>query len=575
MPLRCGLIPRRFRGEPSLIGNRIERRLAAIVAADVAGYSRLMGVDEVGTARVLRGHRAVIDALVAKHGGRIVKTTGDGLLLEFPSVVDAIECGVALQDVMVERNKGVPQNQRMLLRIGINLGDILIDGEDILGDGVNVAARLESIAEPGGICISSSAYDQVRGKVAVEFTDLGEQTLKNINRPARVYGAKPKEYSGMVLPDVFHSHAQSRMPLPLPDKPSIAVLPFQNMSGDLEQEDFADGVVEDVITALSRFKSLFVIARNSSFAYKGKSPDIRQVGRDLGVKYVLEGSVRRDANRLRIAAQLIDTQSGAHVWADRFEGTPADVFEFQDEVTEKVVVAIAPRVERTEIGRALRRSSENLVSYDFFLRGLARYNQATLEGYEEALNLCNQAIALDPDFATAYGLAMGCYANRLTFGSAEESQEDKNKLIELWQTVARIGSDDSRALAAAGWAVAYMLRDLSSAKELTDRAVQLNPNLAYAWANSGWISMWLGHPELAVKQLSRAYRLDPVSDGIPIPMAHALFFLERYEEALNHAQQYLRRHPDGHSALRIGAASAAFGGRAKVARELADRLLKV
>ena len=463
----------------------------------------------------------------------------------------------------------------MLFRIGVNLGDILIDGEDILGDGVNIAARLEGMAEPGGICISSSAYDQVRGKVSVEFTDLGEQTLKNINRPVRVYGAKPKEYSGMVLPDVFHSHAQSRMPLPLPDKPSIAVLPFQNMSGDLEQEYFADGVVEDVITALSRFKSLFVIARNSSFAYKGKTADIRQVGRDLGVKYVLEGSVRRAASRLRITAQLIDTQSGAHVWADRFEGTPADVFEFQDDVTEKVVAAIAPRVEHTEISRALRRSSENLVAYDFFLRGLARYNQATLEGYEEALNLCNQAIALDPDFATAYGLAMVCYANRLTFGSAEKSQEDKNKLIELWQTVARIGSDDSRALAAAGWAVAYMLRDLSSAKELTDRAVQLNPNLPYAWANSRWISMWLGHPELAVEQLSRAYRLDPVSDGIPIPMAHALFFLERYEEALDHAQQYLRRHPDGHSALRIGAASAAFGGRAEVARELADRLLKV
>ena len=297
----------------TLSGNRVERRLAAVLAADVAGYSRLMGLDEVGTARTLREHRAVSDALVAKYAGRIVKTTGDGVLLEFPSVVDAVECAVAVQVVMTERNDGVPQDRRMLYRIGINLGDILIEGEDILGDGVNVAARLEGIAEPGGICLSSSAYDQVRGKVAVEFVDLGEQSLKNIDRPVRVYAARSKDHLGTLASGVLTSHPDANKPLPLPDKPSIAVLPFQNMSGDPEQEYFADGIVEDIITALSRFKSLFVIARNSSFTFKGRAVDIKEVGRRLGVRYVLEGSVRKASGKVRITGQLIDAITGAHI----------------------------------------------------------------------------------------------------------------------------------------------------------------------------------------------------------------------------------------------------------------------
>ena len=483
--------------------SRVGRRLAAIVAADVAGYSRLMGLDEVGTARTLREHRAVTDALVAKHGKRLVKSTGDGVLLEFPSVVDAVECAVAVQAVMAERNEGLPADRRMLFRIGINLGDILIEGDDILGDGVNVAARLEGIAEPGGICISSSAYDQVRGKVAVEFADLGEQSLKNIARPMRAYAVK-SSWRGIVAADVLSSHPETREPLPLPDKPSIAVLPFQNMSADPEQEYFADGVVEDIITALSRFKSLFVIARNSSFAYKGKSPDIRQVGRDLGVRYVLEGSVRRAANRLRISAQLIDTQSGAHIWADRFEGSPQDVFELQDDVTEKVVVAIAPRLERAEITRALRRSSGNTDAYDCYLKGLS-----CLTHIEQALDLFSRAIALDPDFASAYGMAMFCHANRVGWGLTADVARERDEITRLWQIVARVGNDDGVALAQAGWAVAYILRDLSSAKGLIDRAIELNPNLASAWNSNGWVNLWLGSPTIASEQLHRAYRLDP------------------------------------------------------------------
>jgi adenylate cyclase len=447
-----------------------------------------MGLDEVGTARTLRQHRKVTDALVAKHGGRLVKTTGDGVLLEFPSVVDAVECAVAVQAVMAERNSGVPEDRSMLFRIGINLGDILIEGDDILGDGVNVAARLEGIAEPGGICISSSAYDQVRGKVAVEFTDMGELRLKNIDRPVRVYVAKSKDLE--MVATVLHSVPK---PLPLPDKPSIAVLPFQNMSGDPEQEYFADGVVEDIITALSRFKSLFVIARNSSFAYKGKSPDIRQVGRDLGVRYVLEGSVRRSGNRLRIAAQLIDSQTGAHVWADRFEGSAEDIFKLQDDVTEKVIIATAPRVERAEIARALRRSSGSADAYDYYLKALAYLAPATAQNTDQALDLLSKATALDPEFASAHALAMHCHANRLSFGAVKDLAREQSEVARLWRIVARVGSDDGRALAGAAWAVAYMLRDLPSAKKLIDRAVELNPNLANAQAYSGWISLWLGH----------------------------------------------------------------------------------
>ena len=319
---------------------RVGRRLSAIVAADVAGYSRLMGLDEVGTARTLREHRAITDALVAKHGGRLVKTTGDGVLLEFPSVVDAVECAVALQAVMAERNEEVPVDRQMLFRIGINLGDILIEGDDILGDGVNVAARIEGIAEPGGICISSSAYDQFRGKVAVEFADLGEHNFKNIDRPVRVYAARSRDHFETAPPVVSTSTPSTRRPLPPSDKPSIAVLPFQNMSGDPEQEYFVDGIAEDVLTTLSKIPQLVVIARNSSFAFKGQAKDVREIGRILGARYVLEGSVRKAGNRVRLTAQLIDSTDGSHRWADRFDGGLDDVFDLQDRITQDIVGAL-------------------------------------------------------------------------------------------------------------------------------------------------------------------------------------------------------------------------------------------
>jgi TolB-like protein/class 3 adenylate cyclase len=554
-----------------LTGERVERRLAAVLAADVAQYSRLMGLDEEGTlARLKAVRKTLVDPAIASHRGRIVKTTGDGMLVEFASAVDAVRGAVEVQRGMAEQNASVPQDQRIEFRIGIHVGDIIIDDNDIYGDGVNVAARLEGIAEPGGVCLSNDAYRQVRGKVEIVCDDMGPQLLKNIAEPMQSWRLR---LAGQI-PSAAQSPSAVSKPqvLPLPDKPSIAVLPFQNMSGDPEQEYFADGMVEDIITALSRFKSLFVIARNSSFAYKGKSPDIRQVGRELGVRYVLEGSVRKAGSRLRIAAQLIDANSGAHTWADRFEGSLEDVFALQDEVTEKVVVAIAPRVERAEMARAKRRLSSNTDAYDCYLRGLACLSPMTPDSLEQALGLFVKAAALDPDYASAYGMAMSCHAQRAGFGVARDVAAERSEVARLWQMVVRVGQDDGVALAQAAWGAAYVLRDLSSAKQLIDRALGLNSNLASAWANSGWINVWLGQPELALEHLGRAGRLDPGSISHFSAVAHAYFFLDRHEEALAVAEQMVRYNPQLHSGLRIGTASAAFAGHRDTARMLAARL---
>jgi TolB-like protein/class 3 adenylate cyclase len=368
---------------------RVERRLSAILAADVAGYSRLMGLDEVGTARVLRGHRAVSDALVAKHGGRIVKTTGDGVLIEFPSVVDAVECAVAVQAVMAERNDGVPEDRRMLFRIGINLGDILIEGDDILGDGVNIAARLEGIAEPGGICISSSTYDHVHGKVAVEFTDLGERELKNIARPIRAYA---------VVRDGLGAGKQAGSTTPSPSSTprlSIVVLPFANIGGDPEQDYFVDGVTESLTTDLSRISGSFVIGRHTAFTFKGKAVDLKQIGRELNVRYVLEGSVQRGGNRLRVNVQLIDAETGNHLWAERFDKPVADLFDMQDEVVARLANQLGTELVTAEARRAERAPHPN--SMDLYFQGMAVANRGfTPENLLQARSLFEGALSLDP-----------------------------------------------------------------------------------------------------------------------------------------------------------------------------------
>jgi adenylate cyclase len=471
---------------------------------------------------------------------------------------------------MAEQNIDVPQDKRIELRIGIHVGDIIIEENDIFGDGVNIAVRLEGIAEPGGISISDDARRQIRGKVDVTFEDLGSQSLKNIAEPMRIWRVP----YGRAVPAVPNRWPVDET-LALPNKPSIAVLPFTNLSSDPEQEYFADGMVEDIITALSRFKALFVIARNSSFVYKGRAVDVKQIGRELGVRYVLEGSVRKAANRVRITGQLVDTATGAHLWADRFDGGLGDIFDLQDQVTESVVGAIAPALEKAEIERAKRKPTESLDAYALYLRGLARFYQfGNRQANDEALRLFNSAIELDPDFASAYARAASCYvyakANGWFSGAANEIAEVKR----LAQRAVELGKDDAIALAAAGAALAYVVRDLELGAALVDRALALNSNLAQAWLWGGWVKNWLGEPEAALERFAHAMRLSPLDPRLRIPSgtAHAHFFLGRYDEAASWAAMALQGNPDFQPGLRIAAASNAMAGRPEQAHKAVARL---
>jgi TolB-like protein/class 3 adenylate cyclase len=549
----------------------VERRLTAILAADVAGYSRLIGADEEGTLAQLKAFRkTLVDPTISKHRGRIVKTTGDGMLVEFASAVDAARCAVEVQRAMADENTEIPQANRIEFRIGIHLGDIIIDDNDIFGDGVNIAARLESIAVPGGVSISRAVHDQVRDRINVCFEDKGEIALKNIARPVHVFAISGVKESKTAV------SSESKPALALPDKPSIAVLPFTNMSGDPEQEYFADGMVDDIITALSHFKALFVIARNSSFTYKGRAVDVKQVGRELGVRYVLEGSVRKAANRVRITGQLVDTATGAHLWADRIDGGLGDIFDLQDQVTESIVGAIAPAMEKAEIERAKRKPTESLDAYDRYLRGLAKFYQyGDRQVNEEALRLFKSAIDIDPDFASAYGRAASCYvyakASGWTFGTADEIVEVKR----LIRRAIAVGQDDAIALALSAKALAFVARDLQAGSSLIDRALAMNSNLADAWHRGGWIKIWLGEPQTALEWFARAMRLSPLDPMIPwmkVGTAHSYFFLARYDEAVSWAALSLQDDPDGQPALRISAASNALAGRPEEAHKAAARL---
>ena len=550
---------------------RVERRLAAILAADVVGYSRLMRADEVGTLAALRLVRnQIFDPTIAIHNGRIFKTTGDGLLAEFASAVDAVTCAMTVQTKMAASESSAIQ-----FRIGINIGDIIIDGDDILGDGVNVAARVENECESGGVYLSDDAFRQVRGKTAFLFDDLGEKPLKNIDRPVRIFAARVEGRMPATSPAAGTLHPDNKYP-ELPDKPSIAVLPFQNMSGDSEQEYFADGMVEEIITALSRFKSLFVIARNSSFTYKGQAVDIKRVGRELGVRYVLEGSVRKSANRVRITGQLIDAATGAHLWADRIDGGLGDVFDLQDQVTESIVGAIAPAVEKAEIERAKRKPTESLDAYDHYLRGMANaYRFANRQANDEALRLFNRAIELDPGFAPAYGLAAVCYTWAKTNGWMSVTPNDIEKVRRLVRQAVELGKDDVITLAASGYALAFIARDLAVGAAVVDRALVLNSNSAEAWYWGGWMKNWLGEPEAAIDRFARAIRLNPVDpsiNGVRAGISHAHYFLGRYDDSASWASIALQDNPDFQPALRMDAASNAMAGRLEQANETLERL---
>jgi len=547
---------------------RVERKLAAILAADVAGYSRLMGADEEGTLARLKAHRKeLIEPKLAEHRGRVVKTTGDGILIEFPSVVDAVRCAVEVQQVMARRNAEIPDEKQIKFRIGINVGDIIIDGEDIHGDGVNIAARLEGIAEPGGICLSEAAYQQVRDKLDYRFEDMGERSLKNIARPVRVYGVPPSAQS-----------AKERTALTLPDKPSIAVLPFQNMSGDPEQEYFADGMVEEIITALSRFHWLFVIARNSSFVFKGKPVDVKQVSRDLGVRYILEGSVRKAANRVRIAGQLIDASTGTHLWADRFEGALEDIFQLQDQVTTSVVGAIEPRLQRAEIERSKRKPTENLDAYDYFLRGLESLHLYTPEGIDNALGLFTKAIALDPDYASAYGMAARCYSLRKVLVRASDAHSEKLEAERLARRAAGMGKDDSVALYTAGFVLLYVVGDVAGGAALIERSLMLNRNDATALYLSGFAHAYLGEPDKGIEHVHEAMRLNPLDPLIhwsQAAMGYCHFVAGRHEEAAAWSEKAMVHHPDHPTASRVGTAAYGLLGRHEDAARLLARVRKL
>jgi len=550
------------------------RRLAAILAADVAGYSRLMGADEEGTLAELKAiRRELSDPKIKEHRGRIVKTTGDGLLLEFASVVDAVRCAVEVQREMAERNADVPPDRRIEFRIGINVGDIIKDGRDIYGDGVNVAARLEALAEPGGICVSRVVRDHVRDKLAFSFEDMGEQQVKNIARPVRVHRVVIGERPSSSEPAAAASPPQR---LVLPDKPSIAVLPFQNMSGDPEQEYFADGMVEEIITALSRIKWLFVIARNSSFSYKGRAVDVKQVGHELGVRYVLEGSVRKGGNRVRITGQLIDAETGAHLWADRFDGLIEDVFELQDKVASSVAGVIEPTVQAAEMHRSSDRPTKDLTAYDLYLRALApiRSGEWEKERCLEALGLLGRAIERDPNYGPALAAAAFCHQALHNAGWTNDSSAHRREGVDLARRALRVAGSDPDVLGLVARVLGYFGEDLGAAVALIDRSLELNPSFALGWEWSGWLRLWAGQTDVAVDHFGTSMRLNPLhrraGPYLGIGMGH--FFARRFEDAAATLLLSLQEIPSWVPTYRFLASCYAHMGRLEEAHDVVRQL---
>jgi adenylate cyclase len=536
-----------------------ERRLAAILVADVVGFSRLVGTDESGTlARLAALRRDVTDPLIAGHGGRLFKQTGDGFLVEFASAVQAVTCARAIQD----KAEGP-----LSLRIGLHVGDVVVQGDDLLGDGVNIAARLESIAEPGGIALSRQVHDQVRDRIDAAFEDKGEMALKNIARPVHVFALASRPIAAAPLPR-----------LALPDKPSIAVLPFQNMSGDPEQEYFVDGLVEEIITALSRFSSLFVIARNSSFTYKGRAVDIKQVGRELGVRYVLEGSVRKAGGRVRITGQLIDSQTGVHLWAERFDGALEDVFDLQDQITGQVAGRLPVTIVQAEIDRARARPPANLGAYDSFLLGMRDLHRSTQASVQEALRHYYRAIELDPEFADAYSWAAIAYSRRKQSRWMADVDRESAEGVRLARRALELRPDSAMALGTAGFIVAFLAGDTAAGIELIDRSLALNPNDSQGWHGSGWIRCYNGDHDLAIEHIGRAERLsplDPQAWQFQLARCMAHYCSDRYETALELARSVVQHRPDAVAGYIHFSRCAAMAGRIDEARRAMARALEL
>ena len=536
------------------------RRLAAILAADVASYSRLMGADESGTLQALKAIRAeLIDPTIAAHSGRLVKTTGDGLLVEFSSVIDALRCATEVQTSMAERNASVPAGKRIEFRIDVHQGDVVIENDDIFGDAVNIAARLEGLAEPGGICVSARVRGDAAGKLDLAFEDMGQQELKNIGRPIRAYRVAMERRADA---------ADEPAPLPLPDKPSIAVLPFANMSGAPEQEYFAHGMVEEITTALSRIRWLFVIARNSSFTYKGQAIDVKQVGRELGVRYVLEGSVRKAGGRVRITSQLIDALTGTHLWADRFDGSLEDVFELQDNVAITVAGVIEPTLQVAEAARSAQRPATDATAYDLYLRALAAFFPVTREGVITALKCIEQAVAIDPHYAPALAWTAVCHLRLISEGWVEQPEAHRAKAIDLAHQALQAGESDPGVLANAALVLAQFGEDIEVMTGLIDRALTLNPSFARGWFRSGLIRIYAGQHDLAIGHLETSMRLSPRERiGTPLQwIGMALFFKRQFAEAASKLLLSIQDNPGSPTPYRALVACYAHMGRLGEAR---------
>ena len=534
------------------------RRLVAILAADVVGFSRLTSIDEDRTLARLRALRSdLIDPTIAVHNGRVIKRTGDGALVEFRSVVDAVRCATEVQNAMVERNAGLTVDQRIEFRIGIHVGDVVEENDgDLMGDGVNIAARLEGVAQPGTICLSEDAYRQVKSRVDLKIDDLGEVKLKNIIDPIRVYSLQigMSALRRPAAPQAAEAEASSSG-LALPDRPSIAVLPFQNMSGDPSQESLADGVVEDILTALASLRWLFVIARNSSFTYKGRNVDVKQVGRELGVRYVLEGSVRRSGDRVRITGQLIDTATGAHLWADRFDGAIEDIFDLQDQVTSRVLGAIAPKLQQAEIERAARKAPQSLDAWESFIRGLHLFSQHSNSSTREAIDILDHAVKLDPGYARAHGLRAVCLAWRVFQG-----WEDRDTAFAAATDSVRraFASDANETWAFIAQAfISLGKRDDQTAVAALTEAIDLSPNFAFAHALLGAVHAFGGRSAQAIECIERGQRLSPrdvFAEEYHLFHSFAHFQAGRYTEAAAAAERAIQLRPE-HPAIYIMAAS--------------------
>jgi adenylate cyclase len=541
---------------------RTQRRLVAILAADVVGYSRMMGEDEAGTLAALKHRRSeVLAPLVTRHGGRIFKLMGDGVLVEFPSVVDAVQCAVDVQKGMETENAALPANKQVLLRIGINLCDVMVEGSDLYGDGVNLAARIEGLAEPGGICLSDTAHHHVAAKLPLDYHDLGEQRVKNFDKPVRVYSVGPAAVSAR-SDERTHAH----------EKPAIVVLPFANMSGDPEQEFFADGLTEDILTELSRFRDLLVISRSTSSRYKGKPVEVKKIARELAVQYLLEGSVRKVGNRVRITVQLIDAEADRHIWADKYDRDLADIFAIQDEVTSSVVATLPGRVEVATRERSAHKPTENMAAYECVLAGKLLHHRSTREDNAAALNMLERAVKLDPKYAHARAWLACTLGQAWVNGFCTDRDATWNRVLEELQTAHALDSSDSdvhRILAA----VNLTRNDFDQASYHQERALALNPNDDLVVVQQGEVLTWLGRPEEGIDWIKKAMRLNPYHpERFWNHLGRAYFVAHRYAEAIEAFKRITA--PDHTHHAFLAAAQARMGNEAEARRHAGDVLAR-